>query len=63
MSIIAVYLKSEVGLLISRISNFASFEGYTDAKATNEKILRNVFKENVRYIVCMCMVLYYHHFV
>eukprot|EP01036_Dinobryon_divergens_P023037 gene23037-31352_t len=40
---------NEVGLLISRISNFASFEGYTDAKATNEKILRNVFKENDKF--------------
>ena len=39
----------EVGLLVSQIFSNRKFEGYTDAKATNEKILKNVFKEGDAY--------------
>ncbi len=34
----------EVGLLISEITTSAPFDGYTDAKATQSKLLANVFK-------------------
>ncbi len=34
----------EVGLLISEITSSAPFDGYTDAKATQSKLLGNVFK-------------------
>lgn len=33
-----------VGLLITKISKLAPFDGYTDAKASEKKILRDVFK-------------------
>lgn len=35
----------EVGLLVSQIFSNRKFEGYTDEKATNDKILKGVFKE------------------
>lgn len=34
----------EVGLLISEVTRANPFDGYTDAKATEAKLLRNVFK-------------------
>lgn len=35
----------EVGLLITEVSAANPFDGYTDAKATEAKLLRNVFKQ------------------
>lgn len=35
----------EPGLLLARISEQAVFEGYTDGKATEQKIIRNAFKD------------------
>lgn len=37
--------KGEPGLLLGKITEKTAFEGYTDAQATESKILRNVFKE------------------
>ncbi|MBE0483853.1 MAG: long-chain-acyl-CoA synthetase [Bacterioplanes sp.] len=37
--------KGGVGLLITEINDKQPFEGYTDADASNKKILRDVFKE------------------
>lgn len=36
----------EVGLLITKINRLAPFDGYTDASASEKKILRNVFKSD-----------------
>lgn len=36
--------KGEVGLLLTEITDKAPMDGYTDAKATNAKIFRDVFK-------------------
>lgn len=35
----------EVGLLITKINRLAPFDGYTDAEATEKKLLRDVFKQ------------------
>lgn len=35
----------EPGLLISKISNFQPFDGYTDKEATEKKLVRDAFKE------------------
>jgi fatty-acyl-CoA synthase len=35
----------EPGLLLSKVSNFQPFDGYTDAKASEKKLVRNAFKE------------------
>src|SRR5574343_1354177 len=37
--------RGEVGLLITEITTRAPLDGYTDAKATEAKVLRNVFKK------------------
>jgi len=37
--------KGEVGLLITEITDRAPLDGYTDAKATEAKVYRNVFKQ------------------
>lgn len=37
--------RGEVGLLITEITPRAPLDGYTDAKATEAKVLRNVFKQ------------------
>ncbi len=37
--------RGEVGLLITEITDRAPLDGYTDAKATEAKVLRNVFKQ------------------
>jgi acyl-CoA synthetase (AMP-forming)/AMP-acid ligase II len=39
----------EDGLLVGRISAITTFDGYVDAKATEEKIVRDVFKKGDRY--------------
>jgi acyl-CoA synthetase (AMP-forming)/AMP-acid ligase II len=39
----------EAGLLIGRISALLSFDGYVDRKATEEKIVRDAFKQGDRY--------------
>jgi len=39
----------EVGLLIGRISKLTSFDGYVDEKATEKKVLRDVFKPGDRW--------------
>jgi len=36
--------RGEPGLLLGKITKLTEFEGYTDAEATEKKILRNVFK-------------------
>jgi acyl-CoA synthetase (AMP-forming)/AMP-acid ligase II len=36
--------KGEIGLLITEVSDSAPFDGYTDASATETKLLRDVFK-------------------
>ncbi len=36
--------RGDVGLLISKVTNRRPFDGYTDAKATEGKLLRNVFR-------------------
>ena len=38
--------KGEVGLLITEVTDKAPFDGYTDEKASQSKLLRNVFKKN-----------------
>jgi len=38
--------EGQAGLLIGRISPLAKFDGYLDDKATQKKILRNVFRNN-----------------
>jgi len=35
----------EPGLLLSKVSNFQPFDGYTDAEATEKKLVRDAFKE------------------
>jgi len=35
----------EPGLLLSKVSNFQPFDGYTDKKATEKKLVRDAFKE------------------
>ncbi len=35
----------EPGLLISKVSNFQPFDGYTDKEATEKKLVRDAFKE------------------
>lgn len=35
--------KGEVGLLLTKVTNFAPFEGYTDPEAGEKKLFRNVF--------------------
>jgi fatty-acyl-CoA synthase len=35
----------EPGLLLSKVSNFQPFDGYTDKEATEKKLVRNAFKE------------------
>jgi fatty-acyl-CoA synthase len=35
----------EPGLLLSKVSNFQPFDGYTDKDATEKKLVRNAFKE------------------
>jgi fatty-acyl-CoA synthase len=35
----------EPGLLLSKISNFQPFDGYTDQEATEKKLVRNVFRD------------------
>lgn len=35
----------EPGLLISKVSSFQPFDGYTDKEATEKKLVRNAFKE------------------
>jgi fatty-acyl-CoA synthase len=35
----------EPGLLLSKVSNFQPFDGYTDAKATEKKLVRNAFRD------------------
>jgi fatty-acyl-CoA synthase len=35
----------EAGLLLSKISNFQPFDGYTDPKATEKKLVRNAFRD------------------
>lgn len=35
-----------VGLLLTKITNFAPYEGYTDAEASEKKVLRGVFKRD-----------------
>ena len=37
--------KGEPGLLLSKVSNFQPFDGYTDKKATEKKLVRDAFKE------------------
>jgi acyl-CoA synthetase (AMP-forming)/AMP-acid ligase II len=39
----------EVGLLVSRISGVLPFDGYVDRRATQKKILEDVFKKGDRY--------------
>ncbi len=39
----------EVGLLVGRISGVLPFDGYVDRKATQKKILQDVFKKGDRY--------------
>lgn len=36
--------KGETGLLVTKISNLAPFDGYTDDKANEKKLLRDLFK-------------------
>ncbi|MGV0717464.1 long-chain-acyl-CoA synthetase FadD6 [Mycolicibacterium sp. XJ662] len=36
----------EPGLLLSKVSNFQPFDGYTDKEATEKKLVRNAFREN-----------------
>ncbi len=38
--------KGEVGLLVTEVTDKAPFDGYTDSKASDAKLLRNVFKKN-----------------
>lgn len=35
----------EPGLLLSKVSNFQPFDGYTDEKASEKKLVRNAFKD------------------
>ena len=35
----------EPGLLLSKVSNFQPFDGYTDKKATEKKLVRNAFRD------------------
>src|SRR5882762_2289855 len=35
----------EPGLLLSKVSNFQPFDGYTDGKASEKKLVRNVFRD------------------
>jgi solute carrier family 27 fatty acid transporter 1/4 len=42
--------RTEVGLLVSKISAISPFDGYTDEKSTSSKILRGVFREGDRYM-------------
>ena len=35
----------EPGLLLSKVSNFQPFDGYTDKKASEKKLVRNAFRE------------------
>jgi fatty-acyl-CoA synthase len=35
----------EPGLLLSKVSNFQPFDGYTDPKATEKKLVRNAFRK------------------
>jgi fatty-acyl-CoA synthase len=35
----------EPGLLLSKVSNFQPFDGYTDPKASEKKLVRNVFRD------------------
>ncbi|MFZ0835737.1 MAG: long-chain-acyl-CoA synthetase FadD6, partial [Mycobacterium sp.] len=37
--------KGEPGLLLSKVSNFQPFDGYTDKEATEKKLVRDAFKE------------------
>lgn len=37
--------KGEPGLLLSKISSFQPFDGYTDPKASEEKLVRNAFRD------------------
>jgi len=41
--------KGEAGLLLGPITKLLAFDGYTDAEATEKKILRNVFEEGDAY--------------
>jgi fatty-acyl-CoA synthase len=36
----------EPGLLLSKVSNFQPFDGYTDKEATEKKLVRNAFKDD-----------------
>lgn len=38
--------KGEVGLLLSKVTDFMPFEGYTDPAAGEKKLFRNVFKKD-----------------
>lgn len=38
--------KGEVGLLLSEVTDFAPFEGYTDPEAGEKKLFRHVFKKD-----------------
>src|SRR5439155_26031421 len=35
----------EPGLLLSKVSNFQPFDGYTDKKASEKKLVRNAFRD------------------
>lgn len=38
--------RGEVGLLLSKVTDFMPFEGYTDPEAGEKKLFRNVFKQD-----------------